>query len=202
MMGTIAALAKANVAQSISVSSKTVNVWFTADHHFGHRRIIEYAGRPYGSLDEMNDDLYRRWREAVAPDDIVYHLGDFCFGPAELWADALAALPGRKVLILGNHDKRPDRMRAIGFDDVHEEMYVTLGGKRLWLHHLPVVQVRGPTRPKPSEQYDMVCGHVHQHWRLEPDHGTINVGVDAWSLAPVSLADVLSTAARPGAPAS
>ncbi len=47
-----------------------------------------------------------------------------------------------------------------------------------------------------------LCGHVHQHWRLKPDHGTINVGVDAWSFAPVSPAHVLSTAARPGAPAS
>jgi len=36
-------------------------VWFTADHHFGHERVIELAGRPFTSGKEMDDELTWRW---------------------------------------------------------------------------------------------------------------------------------------------
>ena len=48
----------------------------TSDTHFSHARISELADRPYSTVDEMNDDLVRRWNDTVPPDSVVLHLGD------------------------------------------------------------------------------------------------------------------------------
>ena len=53
------------------------NVWFSADAHYGHKRIIEYCDRPFESVDEMDRALIENWNEVVQPEDDVYFLGDF-----------------------------------------------------------------------------------------------------------------------------
>ena len=35
-------------------------VWFTSDTHFHHENIIRFCNRPFGSIEEMNDELVRR----------------------------------------------------------------------------------------------------------------------------------------------
>lgn len=35
-------------------------VWFTSDTHFSHWNIIRFCSRPFGSIEEMNDELVRR----------------------------------------------------------------------------------------------------------------------------------------------
>ena len=84
-------------------------VWFTSDTHFGHENIIRFCNRPFRNAEEMNAELIRRWRETVPKDGIVFHLGDFAHGSSRLWNDILNALPGRKYLILGNHDMKTIR---------------------------------------------------------------------------------------------
>ncbi len=56
--------------------------FYTSDTHFGHRLMISdriKRPRPFGDTDEMDEFLVRAWNDAVNPDDVVYHLGDFCF---------------------------------------------------------------------------------------------------------------------------
>lgn len=54
----------------------------------------------------MNETMIANWNRVVHSDDIVFHLGDFCFGDAKEWNYILDSLKGRIVLILGNHDMR------------------------------------------------------------------------------------------------
>ncbi len=90
--------------------------------------------------------LAGNWRDAVGDDDIVLVPGDVSW--AMRLSDAsvdlawLAELPGRKVLVRGNHDywwSSLGKMRALGFPGlyfVHNNHVVldgiAIGGSRLW----------------------------------------------------------------------
>ena len=79
-------------------------IWFSADHHFGHKRISELADRPFTSVGEMDIALMQAWNEKVGPDDTVYHLGDFCFGKKKEFVKYVTRLNGAIRVIKGNHD--------------------------------------------------------------------------------------------------
>lgn len=78
-------------------------VFLTSDTHAGHVNVINFCKRPFATVAEMNQAMIDRWNSVVCPDDDVYHLGDFAFGPAVV-REFAAALNGRIHLCLGNHD--------------------------------------------------------------------------------------------------
>lgn len=84
--------------------SASDKLFFTSDTHFCHSKIIEFANRPFTSVQEMNEVLVWNWNEVVPKDGIVFHLGDLCFGTSEQWLQILSRLNGNIHLILGNHD--------------------------------------------------------------------------------------------------
>ena len=84
------------------------NVWFIADTHFGHSKIIEYCNRPFPNADIMDFNMIQRWNEVVRKDDKVYHLGDFALGNKEQVASIVEQLNGKIYLVKGNHDTRPN----------------------------------------------------------------------------------------------
>ena len=74
-------------------------VFFTSDTHFNHTNIIRFCDRPFGSTEEMNEKLIGNWNSVVGPDDIVFHLGDFCLGGSAEWTKVLDRLNGKIYLI-------------------------------------------------------------------------------------------------------
>jgi len=80
--------------------------WFTSDTHYGHTNIVERFAvpRPFASIEEHDEVLVRNWNETVAPDDEIFHLGDFAYKchPKRM-AEIFARLNGRKHLVVGNH---------------------------------------------------------------------------------------------------
>jgi len=183
-------------------------IWFTSDHHFGHRNVITYCARPFADSDEMNRAMVARYKAAVKPTDTVYFLGDICFLPARLGTPILKRLPGRKLLIKGNHDKWSDtQYHEAGFELIAQELVLTLAGQRVRLSHYPYAPEtpeaahsmryldRRPLR-RPNEW--LLCGHVHEKWKRLGRQ--INVGVDQWDFAPVSLSTLESLWAHPSPP--
>lgn len=181
--------------------------WFYADPHFGHARIIEYASRPFASIEEHDSELVRRYCALVLTDDVVAWVGDAFLCPSERAREILSRLPGRKVLVLGNHDRSAAAMVALGFDLVVESMLVPIptfddGEDRVALvHHYPYLRSAAERGGSPAERYAgrrperkpgqvLVHGHVHSRSRACVQERTVHVGVDAWDYAPASIAEV------------
>jgi hypothetical protein len=76
-------------------------VFFIGDTHFGHRGIIQFSEtaphRPFSTIEEHDAELVRRWNAVVGLKDIVWHLGDFCFGKRNL--EIAAQLPAVRLEI-------------------------------------------------------------------------------------------------------
>lgn len=95
-------------------------IFLISDTHFGHENIIKYCSRPFPSLDAMNEAIIHRWNSVVQPLDTVYHLGDFCLGNLQTWAEIRARLNGHVILIKGNHDRHTTKKLSGIFDEVHQ----------------------------------------------------------------------------------
>ena len=47
-------------------------VFFTGDLHFGHENVIAFDNRPFSTVDEMDEELIKRWNAKVGKGDLVY----------------------------------------------------------------------------------------------------------------------------------
>lgn len=161
-------------------------IWFTADQHFMHENIIEYCNRPFHRIGKMNNTIIANYRKCVSPEDTCYFLGDLTIlGPQHKHAveHIVMQLPGRKILILGNHDKfNPFVYMDIGFESVH----TTLEVEEFILVHDPALSVV-------RDDKRWLCGHVHTVFRMGKKGDLLNIGVDQWGFFPVSIDEVRRT---------
>ena len=184
--------------------------WFYSDPHFGHANIIKHAGRPFADVDKMGWELIHRYEGRVGGSDMVLWCGD-CAWDLDLLRDVLARLPGRKGLILGNHDKSARKMARCGFDFVAREIEIDLGGVPCIVSHYPPRNARDTNRqhdtryldrrPVPPKDAVVIHGHTHEAECVFPANGggwekRIHVGVDAWDFAPVHVSAVTGWAGR------
>lgn len=106
--------------------------FYIADMHFGHKNIIRYDNRPFGSVEEMDKALIQLWNETVGSDDIVYILGDFSWYKEDKTAFILGCLKGHKVLVKGNHDHISPKV-ARNFDRICEYAEIKDGDEKVIL---------------------------------------------------------------------
>ena len=100
-------------------------VFFTSDTHFYHANIINFCKRPFANVETMNEALIENWNAVVGANDIVFHLGDFCFGGSAEWTNILNRLNGRIYLIVGNHDLKNLRKGYYKrFEEVVMQMHI------------------------------------------------------------------------------
>ena len=170
---------------------------FTSDLHMGHRNVVKYCDRPFKSVEHMNESLIRNIQSRVKPDDILFHLGDFCCkGPergvpgcttkALQWE---AIIDRRIVHIEGNHDRNNTVKGALSMATIE------IAKKTVLLRHRPP----NDDYPLPGLRLDyMLCGHVHEKWKTTVYNGlwVYNVGVDANNYMPVRLDEVVTAYAR------
>ncbi len=98
---------------------KPPKIWLIADTHFNHDAMVRLCGRPQN----QTELIIKNWKAAVSENDITIHLGDVIFNrPSEL-PQIMAQIPGRKNLILGNHDRNNSHWYMNrGFDFACESM--------------------------------------------------------------------------------
>lgn len=179
--------------------------WFIADTHFNDNATIRFippayldaAGiEPTWSLNKImrgiKTIMIQNFQKLVSPEDTVYHLGDVGrFDKLSEAQDVIDQIPGRKVLVMGNHDYDPSYIHLesgitsyvqywydAGFDEVHEKP--TMYNEFARLSHEPPFFSNYP-------QFALF-GHVHTN----PMYRTITpvsccVSADRWRFAPVSI---------------
>ena len=171
--------------------------YFTSDQHFGHFNIIRLSHRPFSTVEEMDDELLKRWNSKVKDEDTVYVLGDLFFRAATI-EPILKELKGHKHLILGNHDgswmKRIDLSRY--FESVQTLKEVNVDGRLLTLCHYPMLSY-----PEARRGY-MIYGHIHNnvgddYWPLiQRRPRMFNAGVDVNDFAPVTFDELVANNRR------
>lgn len=189
-----------------------MTIFYSADLHLGHQRIIELCDRPFDSVEEMNRTIIERCNDTVREGDSLYLLGDLVMGSYAENVELLRQIRCRHVtLIPGNHDRwslayhhrnpalrdsYAAQLREMGFTvypDGEPSVWghVTNGGNPVYLSHYPFSGDSHDEdryvdlRPDPElEKAPLLHGHVHEKWQT---HGRmLNVGVDVWDFRPVS----------------
>ncbi len=90
-------------SQILSALTRGERVWMTSDLHLGHTNVIEYSKRPFFDATQMNEYLVTQIQK-VKDDEWLLILGDLTMGDHDQAMEWIRRLPGRKVLVLGNHD--------------------------------------------------------------------------------------------------
>lgn len=178
-------------------------IYFTSDTHFNHARIIELAGRPFKTVEEMNETLIRNWNARVREDDDVYHLGDFAMAPRDKIGELRARLNGHIILVVGNHDYiRRGQICEENFEIIKKPLvgfmfdFVNLEDCPFSLEDLnrPVILSHQPMKTASYGWTLNFCGHVHGSWNRvdRPGWTHYNVGVDVRNFEPVTLEEILA----------
>ena len=165
-------------AATFDAADDRVMVW--SDLHLGHDNIIRYASRPFSSAQEMNRTLWANWQRHVGPDQVLVCLGDIALsrGVSDATWNRIQTLPGRKVLVIGNHDLAKDgRLRTRGFDEAYA-LLVSDGDPPLIWTHVPLSKV-------PDGYVNL---HGHTHARQHDCSAHINASVEQLAYRPISLA--------------
>ena len=152
------------------------DIWFTSDLHFFHKGVLSFCEdtRPWEDLETMHEGLIGEWNSKVKPDDIIFHLGDFSFKGKSATEDVLSQLNGRKIMILGNHDKvlrSAIKTGTHGIEFIGDYLEIRINGTKVCMSHFPMAswnqQGRGSL---------MLFGHTHGSYK--PDGRTMDVGYD------------------------
>lgn len=167
-------------------------VFFSADHHFGHKAIIEFCNRKFWTLEEMEASMIMKWNAVVGYKDVVYVLGDFAFRcKPEYTLNIIAKLNGAKVFIPGSHDKWIKR--AIRDNLILQKHRTTIGEKieKISVDGQKIVLCHYSMRSWPGSCSGSWMLFAHSHSRLKPYGKSFDVGVDCWNFTPVSFAEVV-----------
>jgi len=152
-----------------------MKIFITADHHFNHENIIKYCGRPFKTIEEMNEFMIKKWNSKVSKEDIVVHLGDFGFGKKEQIEEIRKRLNGNIILIPGNHDKKI--VSSCDFIVVRGNLQI----RNLILSHRPLLKEEIP------KNFINIHGHIHE----KESHNGINVSVDRTNYEPLEITELL-----------
>ena len=174
-----------------------MKIWFSADHHFGHRNILKYCNRPFATIQEMDEALVSEWNSVVRPEDSVFHLGDLSFKSSPQVAELFKQLNGW-IRVLGNpwhHDARWQKISE--FRGTILPPLVVLEGNKLGIQAPCIVLCHYPFAEWDRKRYGSYHLHGHCHNGYSGNGLIMDVGVDhAASLGlgyrPFSLDEVLT----------
>lgn len=126
-------------------------IWLTTDTHFGHANMVKLCHRP----EDFEKRIIDNWYQVVRPEDIVIHLGDVTWHVKDYLDDVVAKLPGKKILVRGNHDEKSLMYyMKHGFDLAVDSLSMKYRGLDILFTH----------EPKIFHEHDInIHGHLHNN---------------------------------------
>lgn len=154
-------------------------VWLITDTHFFHNNIVKLCGRP----ENHNELILENWINAAGENDVTIHMGDVMFGKEGKLKDILDSVPGEKILVRGNHDKRkPEWYMKNGFILCVESLVY----KGVLITHVPAQTLPDGVRLN-------VHGHFHnndkRYWEYPTHHFNRLYAIENTEYKPVLFED-------------
>jgi calcineurin-like phosphoesterase family protein len=138
-------------------------IWFTADYHHAHPKIVDICNRPTTREDHeewLVREVHNKW---IQKNHVVYLLGDLSFANRTSTEKFLNRLNGSKFMILGNHDKSSANLPQ--FQQISQIKDFTFSQFGLNIHialcHYPLAS----WNRKPHGAWHLY-GHVHGRYKL------------------------------------
>lgn len=181
------------------------NVFFISDFHMYHKNIIGFDNRPFvkpngdPDLEDMHKTIIKNWNSVVNDKDVVFYLGDLCFGRPELANSVIHGLKGKIHYIMGNHDKYKDIRNYGRFESVNDLVDLKIfggdikGGIHFVLCHYPIYSWN-------KAHHGSIMLHGHCHGNLHHGEDTsfyigrkvMDVGCNLINYTPISYIEVLN----------
>ena len=176
-------------------------IWITSDWHFNHNKEFIWKARGFSSVEEMNEDIIKKYNSVITNDDVVYCLGDCGLGGSgeeslNKLKSCIERLNGTIIIIRGNHCtnqrselyKQCKNVQQISYAEmIHYRKY------HFYLSHYPTLTANlDDDKPLRARTINL-CGHSHA---TDPfadwEKGCIyHCEVDAHNGFPISLDTII-----------
>lgn len=166
-------------------------IYFTSDHHFGHKNIIKFSERPFEDVNEMDEILIQRWNEKVNPEDEVYHLGDVGLSSSGKLRKILERLNGKIYLINGNHEKSAQDCHS-RFEWIKDYYELVVKDDEFERGEQLIVLFHYAMREWNASHWGTYHLYGHSHGSLPDDPASLSfdIGVDCHDFYPLSYEEV------------
>lgn len=106
-----------------------------SDLHLEHWNVNQFCNRGFESLGEMNDGVINSINQYVKPNDTLYILGDTIWSSGDY--SLLNRIYGKKILLMGNHDRDRNKYLKNGASFVFDEIKMLISKHMVTLSHYP-----------------------------------------------------------------
>ena len=152
-------------------------IWITSDTHFNSAGgVLKYLRKEFQTTEEMNTALIEEWNTVVAPQDTVYHLGDFAEGEEYSEIERIIKqLHGKIIFTPGNHDYG----EKIKLYARYFEVEGRIQDEEIIMTHYPIfTALLEETSLRSSGYNERINIHGHMHaWAIQ-DKRYFNVNYD------------------------
>lgn len=123
-------------------------VYVTSDWHLGHTGISNKFRNQFEDDHHHDHHIVETARSYLTKRDLLICVGDMAFTVEGM--EKIQSLPGRKILVRGNHDVLPEQW----YRDTFEAVHGAWSYKGFWITHIPIHPMELYRRPN-------IHGHCH-----------------------------------------
>jgi calcineurin-like phosphoesterase family protein len=148
-------------------------IWFTADYHHSHPKIVDICNRPTTREEHeewLIKEVHNKW---IQRKHVVYFLGDLSFANRVNTEKFINRLNGEKFMILGNHDKSAAGLPQ--FTQITQIKDFTFSQFGLNIH---IVLCHYPLASWNRKPYGAWHLYGHVHGRFKAPGLAFDVGID------------------------